>query len=98
MPALTNGIDRRLAPKHQGCKGQGSERPSSEVQLKLAGGQDTGAKASRQTPMITPAIVKLPMRHAFGIGDGHTLTVVNDIARKSPATMMMTISSGVRTT
>ena len=46
--------------------------------------------------MMTPAIVKLPMRHAFGVGDGRTLSVVNDMARKSPVTITMTISSGVR--
>ena len=46
--------------------------------------------------MTTPAIVKLPMRHAFGVGDGRTLSVVNDMERKSPVTMTMTISSGVR--
>ena len=53
-------------------------------------------KASRQIPIVTPAIVNLPMRHAFGIGDGRTLSVVNDIERKSPVTITMTISSGVR--
>ena len=36
------------------------------------------------------------MRHAFGIGDGRTLSVVNDMPRKSPAIMMRTISKGVR--
>ena len=46
--------------------------------------------------MTIPAIVKLPMRHAFGIGDGRTLSVVNDIARKSPVIITITISSGVR--
>ena len=47
-------------------------------------------------PMMTPAVVKLPMRHAFGIGDGRTLSVVNDMERKSPVIITMTISSGVR--
>ena len=45
---------------------------------------------------MTPAIVKLPMRQAFGIGDGRTLSVVNDMERKSPVIITMTISSGVR--
>src|SRR6202166_3920957 len=34
--------------------------------------------------MITPATVRLPIRHAFGVGDGRTLSVVNDMPRKSP--------------
>ena len=34
------------------------------------------------------------MRHAFGIGDGRTLSVVNDMERKSPVTITMTISNG----
>ena len=42
--------------------------------------------------MTTPAIVRLPMRQAFGVGDGRTLSVVNDMPRKSPVIMMMTIS------
>ena len=52
-------------------------------------------KASWQTPMVTPAVARLPIRHAFGIGDGRTLFVVNDMARKSPAIITMTISNGV---
>jgi hypothetical protein len=35
-------------------------------------------KTSRQTPMMTPATVKLPMRHEFGVRDRHTLSVVNE--------------------
>ena len=53
-------------------------------------------KDSRQTPMVAPAIVRLPMRQTFGIGDGRTLSVANDMERKSPVIMTMTISSGVR--
>jgi hypothetical protein len=39
--------------------------------------------------MTIPAIVNLPMRQEFGIGDGRTLSVVNDIARKLPAIIAM---------
>ena len=46
--------------------------------------------------MKTPAIVNLPIRQALGSGEGRTLSVVNDIPRKSPVIMMMTISIGVR--
>ena len=38
----------------------------------------------------------LRMHHAFGIGDGRTVSVVNDMERKSPVTITMTISNGVR--
>jgi hypothetical protein len=33
---------------------------------------------------MVPAIVILPTCQVFGIGDGRTLSVVNDMARKSP--------------
>ena len=46
--------------------------------------------------MMTPATVRLPIRHAFGVGDGRTLSVVNDMARKSPVIITITISNGVR--
>ena len=35
------------------------------------------------------------MRHEFGVGDGRTLSVVNDMERKSPVTITITISRGV---
>ena len=47
-------------------------------------------------PITTPAMVRFPMRQAFGIGDGRTLSVVVDMPRKSPAIMIRTISNGVR--
>ena len=53
-------------------------------------------KTSSAIPIKTPAIVNLPIRQALGNGDGRTLSVVNDIPRKSPVIMMMTISIGVR--
>ena len=37
------------------------------------------------------------MRQAFGDGDGSTLSVVDDIARKSPVIIAITISIGVST-
>ena len=43
-----------------------------------------------------PAIVKLLMRQALGLGDGTTLSVVDDMDRKSPVIIEMTISIGVR--
>jgi hypothetical protein len=54
-----------------------------------------GSRRSRHpSPTITPAIVRLPIRHALDDGEGSTLSVVNDIARKSPAIMRITISNG----
>ena len=53
-------------------------------------------KASSPRPMMTPAMVRLPIRQAFGAGDGRTLSVVSDMPRKSPVIMIRTISSGVR--
>jgi hypothetical protein len=39
----------------------------------------------------------LPERSvSFGVGDGGTLSVVNNMPRKSPVIMMKTISNGVR--
>lgn len=40
--------------------------------------------------------VNLPIRQAFGIGDGRTLSVVNDMPRRSPVSMIMTMNIGVR--
>jgi len=40
--------------------------------------------------MMTPDVVKRPMRQAFGIGDGRTLSVVKDMERKSPVIITMT--------
>jgi hypothetical protein len=40
-------------------------------------------KTSSQIPMKTPAIVNLPIRHALGVGDGRTLSVVRDMPRRS---------------
>ena len=39
----------------------------------------------------------LPICHEFGIADGRTLSVVSDMARKSPVIITMTISMGVST-
>ena len=53
-------------------------------------------KTSSETPMKTPAIVNSPIRQALGIGDGRTLSVVKDMPRRSPVSMIMTINMGVR--
>jgi hypothetical protein len=47
--------------------------------------------------MIAPAIVIRAILQEFGIVDGRTLSVVNDIARKSPVIITITISMGVKT-
>ena len=53
--------------------------------------------ARKQNPRITPAAVILPICQEFGIFDGRTLSVVSDMARKSPVIMTTTMSMGVRT-
>ena len=53
-------------------------------------------KTSSEIPMKTPAVVNPPIRHAFGVGEGRTLSVVNDIPSRSPVSMMITISIGVK--
>ena len=47
--------------------------------------------------MAKPAVVRFPTRQMFGAGDGVTLSVVSDMARKSPTTIRMTMSNGVST-
>ena len=83
MPAFANGVDRRLIAEHDGDKGQGPQRSDvrSPVRTRRRPGH-RAQKASWPTPMTTPAIVRLPMRQAFGVGDGRTLSVVNDIAEE----------------
>ena len=45
---------------------------------------------------MIPAIVRLSMRRALGLVEGRTLSVADDMTRKSLAVMMITISKGVR--
>jgi hypothetical protein len=54
-------------------------------------------KARKQIPKATPALVILPICQELGVFDGRTLSVASDIARKSPVTITITISMGVRT-
>jgi hypothetical protein len=49
-----------------------------------------------ECPIKAPAIVKLPARHAFGMGEGRTLSVVKDMPRKSVVIIIITINIGVR--
>ena len=53
--------------------------------------------ARKQIPTNTPALVIRPICQEFGIVDGRTLSVVSDIARKSPVIITMTMSMGVNT-
>jgi len=53
--------------------------------------------ARKQIPRITPAPVILPICQEFGVFEGRTLSVVKDMARKSPVIITMTISIGVGT-
>jgi len=81
VAALTNGVERRLATEHQDDKGEGPQCVDVKALSNLPTARTPVQKASRQIPMMTPAIVKLPMRHSFGVGDGRTLSVVNDMER-----------------
>jgi pyruvate/2-oxoacid:ferredoxin oxidoreductase beta subunit len=47
--------------------------------------------------MPAPATVRLPTRQTFGCGEGVTLSVVRDMARKSPTSINTTMSVGVST-
>ena len=53
-------------------------------------------KTSSEIPMKTPAMVNSPIRQALGIGEGRTLSVVKDMPRRSPVSMIITINMGVR--
>ena len=53
--------------------------------------------AKKNRARMALAIVILPILHALGIVDGRTRSVVNDIARKSPVIITMTMSIGVNT-
>ena len=65
----TNGIDRRLAAEHQDDKGERPQRARCRSSIpKSPKARTRLQKASRQIPMTTPAIVRLPIRQAFGIG------------------------------
>ena len=41
-------------------------------------------------------MVRVSIRQEFGLDEGRTLSVVEDIARKSPVIIEMTMSIGVR--
>jgi hypothetical protein len=53
--------------------------------------------ARKNMASMALAIVIPPILHEFGVVDGRTLSVVNDIARKSPVIITMTMSIGVNT-
>lgn len=56
----------------------------------------TAQKTSSEIPIKTSAIVNEPIRHALGFRDARTLSVVNDMPRRSPVSIIMTINMGVR--
>ena len=97
MAAFTNRINGPLAPKDQEKKREGLQCAGTEMQAKLTHGQDARAEArAGSSRAATPATVSLPMLQAFGFCEGRTLSVVNDIERKSPVIITMTISMGVK--
>ena len=53
-------------------------------------------KVRSKSPIAMPTMVRLSIRQEFGIGEGRTLSVVDDIAKKSPVIIEMTISIGVK--
>ena len=54
-------------------------------------------KTRSQNPSMMPAMVRFPIRQTLGVDDGLTLSVADDRAKKSPATIISTISNGVST-
>ena len=67
------------------------------MQLESADHQDGRGECQETSSQMTPALVVFPICHEFRIGDGRTLSVASDMARKSPVIITMTISMGVRT-
>jgi hypothetical protein len=53
-------------------------------------------KTSSAIPIKTPTIVKTPIRQTLGVGDRLTLSVVKDMPRRSPVSMIITINIGVK--
>ena len=93
---FTIRIGRRLISEHDGQEGHSSQRFNSKTQAEFGGGQNSGAQINSEIPMKTPAIVNEPIRQALGVGDGCTLSVVRDMPSRSPVSMMITISMGLR--
>jgi hypothetical protein len=94
--AFAQRVERSLIAEHDGEKGQSLQRLDSEPQPEFADRQNRGAKDQLAQTHKNPAIVRLPIRQVLGRGEGVTLSVVNDMPRKSPVSIMMTISIGVR--
>jgi len=93
MPTFAIGIGRCLIAESMTTKAASSESRCRTHPVS-AERQDGVQNTSCPTPMMTPATVKLPICQAFGIGDGRTLSVVNDI--RGVAVIMMDHQQGVR--
>jgi hypothetical protein len=96
VTTLTLGIGRRLVAEYDDNKAQGLQCAHGEAHPVDTEDRTAVQKNNSPMPMITPAIVSLPICHAFGAVDGRTLSVVNDMPRKSPVIMIRIIRRGVR--
>ena len=87
---------RKLA--EQSLQQAAAKTASYEAQLRAAKAEMYQAQDQlhKQLQEREAAAVRRPMCHAFGQGDERTLSVVKDMARKSPVTIKITISRGVR--
>ena len=96
MTTLTIGIGRRLVAEHDDDEGQGLQCAYGEPHSVDAEGEDGRAEeqlADAHDDAGDRQIADLP---GVRRGDGRTLSVVNDMPRKSPVIMIRTISKGVR--
>jgi len=68
-PALTNGVERCLAPEHRGQQRPGFSAPRFQASFHICRPPGRRVqKASRQRPMMTPDVVKRPMRQHSELG------------------------------
>jgi len=96
MPAFPIGIGGRLIAEHDGTKATVLSASIPKPRWNLAVARTAVQKTNSAVPMKIPATVNAPIRQTLGVGDGRTLSVVKDMPRRSPVSMIMTISMGVR--
>ncbi len=97
MAPVACDVENGLSAEDESC---GRERPQgAEIQpkkkLRLATQAAQNTKSTRPRP--APASVRCRIFQTLGVGDGRTLSVDDDMVRKSPLTIIRTISIGFST-